>query len=722
MRDNLNGLIEIFIRRRNMTIQRKALRLTLSGSITIFIAVMLMTIIGMILTWNAIDYREEVMSKKISHRTEKFAEHQARKYLMNMVNERTKIINESFALSLYDIDLMAKTMTNIMQNQNEYVPRILPNALYENVLCSVPYTYYNKSIESTITDDLRREMQIAANFADLITVLHKNYPCVMAASKKGYIVTVDPIVEGHKYVPLCEEPARTNYDARQKNWYKKGLSSLNATFTNVYKATSTNRDCVSCMKPYYDNNGIAGVVVLDCDIGKICEQLENTKVGETGFSFIVNKEKELLFQTRNDDDLAENIPTIVEHMSEGKNDLELVELDGEEFYFAYTPLKSIDWTLCTAISKAEVIQPAKEAREHVSEQMNNFKKNLATVFIILLIVFVTITLSLISILIKFGVKLSKRLIEPIQKLNAGVKNISLGNFDRKIEINTGDEIEHLATCFNIMTDELKNYMDNLKKVTAEKEKIATDLKIATNIQQSMLPKDFLTQRKEFEIYAKMQAAKEVGGDFYDFYTLDDDHLLITMADVSGKGVPAAMFMSRSKTILKTYSMTMNNSEELGALMTLANEHLCSNNDEMMFVTVFIAIIDLKNHKMIYVNGGHNPPMIYHDGEFKYLNVEQNCVLGMMEGMDFIQQEIQLNVGDIIYLYTDGVTEAMDKDNNQYGEKRLSNCLNGIDHTINLQDLLKAVKEDLNNHVKKAEQSDDITMLAVRLNEVKDNEK
>ena len=151
-------------------------------------------------------------------------------------------------------------------------------------------------------------------------------------------------------------------------------------------------------------------------------------------------------------------------------------------------------------------------------------------------------------------------------------------------------------------------------------------------------------------------------------------------------------------------------------MALANNQLCQGNDEMMFITVFLAMLDLKTGKLIYVNGGHNPPMLYRDAEkkFHYMDVEQNCVLGLMDEMDFVQQETQMNHGDIIYLYTDGVTEAMNKNREQYGEERLENCLNATDHQCNLQMLLDSVKESLAQHVQDAEQSDDITMLSVRL--------
>ncbi len=225
----------------------------------------------------------------------------------------------------------------------------------------------------------------------------------------------------------------------------------------------------------------------------------------------------------------------------------------------------------------------------------------------------------------------------------------------------------------------------------------------------------MTERSEFEIYATMKAAKAVGGDFYDFYLVDEKHLIMTIADVSGKGVPAALFMMKGKTILKNLATMMKTPDDLASVMTLANQQLCQDNDEMMFITVFLAMLDLETGRLIYVNGGHNPPLLYRDAEkkFHYMDVEQNCVLGLMDEMDFVQQETQIKHDDIIYRYTDGVTEAMNSTKEQYGEERLENCLNSIDHKCNLSTVLEGVSKSLAEHVQDAEQSDDITMLAVR---------
>ena len=268
-----------------------------------------------------------------------------------------------------------------------------------------------------------------------------------------------------------------------------------------------------------------------------------------------------------------------------------------------------------------------------------------------------------------------------------------------------------------MTDELQTYMKNLTQVTAEKERISTELNVAKDIQLSMLPHDFNFGRNDFDIYATTNAAKSVGGDFYDFYLLDENHLAITIADVSGKGIPASLFMVISKTVLKNFATFATAPDDYAAVISCANNQLCQGNDEMMFVTVFFGVLEIDTGKFIFVNGGHNPPIIYHaeSNSCEYLSVKKNFVLGGMEDVPYKQQETTLQRGDLIFTYTDGVNEAMNIDNEEYTSERLLKFMNSTNCKADLKELLAAVKSDVAKHVGAAEQSDDITMLALRRN-------
>ncbi len=330
-----------------------------------------------------------------------------------------------------------------------------------------------------------------------------------------------------------------------------------------------------------------------------------------------------------------------------------------------------------------------------------------------------IATALISFLIIFiySTYLNKTVVTPIKTLSDGVREIASGDLDKKIDIKTGDEVEHLAICFNAMTDELQEYMKNLTKVTADKERIATELNVAKDIQLGMLPHDFNFGREDFEIFATTNAAKMVGGDFYDFYLLDENHLVITVADVSGKGIPASLFMVISKTVLKNFATFATTPDDYAAVVSCANDQLCQGNEEMMFVTVFFGVLEIDSGRFIYVNGGHNPPVIYHsaDNHCEFLNVKKNFVLGGMEDVPYQQQEIILEKGDLLFAYTDGVNEAMNEQNEEYTSERLLEFMNATNCRADLKDLLAAVKADVSKHVGAAEQSDDITMMALRRN-------
>lgn len=250
--------------------------------------------------------------------------------------------------------------------------------------------------------------------------------------------------------------------------------------------------------------------------------------------------------------------------------------------------------------------------------------------------------------------------------------------------------------------------------SAKAMKTSAELDVAKNIQSSALPHEFnaFPEFPNINLFASMNTAKEVGGDFYDFFKIGDNKLAVVIADVSGKGVPAAMFMMRAKTIIRSYAETGQPIEEV---MTKANDSLCQYNAAQMFVTVWAAVIDIETGLMSYVNGGHNPPLIRKkDGSFEYLKMKVNFVLGSFEGIPYRRQEYQLEPGDTLYLYTDGVTEAMNVDNQLYGEDRLQKCLN--QKTFEKADsVVDAVREDVARFTVKAEQSDDITMLSVFYN-------
>ncbi|MCQ2424087.1 MAG: SpoIIE family protein phosphatase [Clostridia bacterium] len=297
-------------------------------------------------------------------------------------------------------------------------------------------------------------------------------------------------------------------------------------------------------------------------------------------------------------------------------------------------------------------------------------------------------------------------VDQIKKINASLARITGGDLDEVVNVRSHEEFASLSDDINTTVDTLKHYIADASA------RLDEELELAKDIQASALPNVFpaFPKRKDFDIHAVMDPAKEVGGDFYDFYMTEGEKLHFLVADVSGKGIPAAMFMMRAKTELKSRT-------ESGALLsdvfTAGNTALCEGNDAGMFVTTWQGSIDLETGTVTYVNAGHNPPLVRHGkGNFEYVRTRCGFVLAGMEGVRYKTQTLQLRPGDTLCLYTDGVTEAQNDAGELFGEHRLLNAVNSVEFT-SMEQLCATVKTNVENFVGDAPQFDDITILALR---------
>ena len=317
----------------------------------------------------------------------------------------------------------------------------------------------------------------------------------------------------------------------------------------------------------------------------------------------------------------------------------------------------------------------------------------------------------------YYVYLRRKLVKPLNILHREVSGLVEDNMqglnDFHADIHTGDEIEVISDAFEKVTKELVRYIDHVARVTKEKERIGAELELATKIQANMLPNIFpaFPERSEFDIFASMTPAKEVGGDFYDFFMLDDDHLGMVIADVSGKGVPAALFMMMSKILVSNYASIGGTPAEV---LYKVNDQICKNNEEDMFVTVWFGILTLSTGHVIAANAGHEFPVLKKaNGEYELFKDKHGFVVGGMEGARYKDYEFDLEKGGMIFVYTDGVPEATNADEEMYGTDRLLAALNKIGDATP-QEVLEGVHADVNAFVGDAPQFDDLTMLAVKL--------
>jgi len=336
---------------------------------------------------------------------------------------------------------------------------------------------------------------------------------------------------------------------------------------------------------------------------------------------------------------------------------------------------------------------------------------------------IIIAVTLILTLLNAYLFIFKFVNKPIKRLTNDVSRIALGNLDAKINVKSRDELGILASTFNKVTGDLKQSIEENAKEREEKKRISTELEVANKIQCSMLPNVFpaFPDRNEIDLFASMSAARNVGGDFYDFFFVDRDNIALVIADVSGKGIPSALYMVVAKTIIKEACTAAavcdaaascakkNPFDVIGSV----NEKLCENNESSMFVTAIVGILNIPTGKFSYINAGHNPPIVRRNGRFEYIKNEPCLVLGFMENAKYNQYEITLEKGDILYMYTDGVTEAMNEKKEIFGEEKLMDTLKNC-RLHSPKDILLAVKNDVDNFSNGAEQADDITMLCLKM--------
>ncbi|SDB05417.1 PP2C family protein-serine/threonine phosphatase [Eubacterium oxidoreducens] len=331
-----------------------------------------------------------------------------------------------------------------------------------------------------------------------------------------------------------------------------------------------------------------------------------------------------------------------------------------------------------------------------------------------------ISIVVVIVIILYLIFMYRGIVIPINLMSKEVKRFgdtgipADGENDYLSQIKTKDEMQLLAGYVVKMEKDLVAYVENIKRVTAEKERIGAELNVATQIQASQLPNIFpaFPDRKEFELYASMDPAKEVGGDFYDFFMLDQDHIALVIADVSGKGVPAALFMMISMVLIRTRAQM---GGDTSSILEQVNNQICETNEQGMFVTVWLAIVDLKTGHVVESNAGHEHPAIKKkDGDFELVITKHSPAVATIEGMRYRQNEYDLEPGDRIFVYTDGVPEATDANNEMFGTERMLEVLNRSKEADG-KELLHNVRQAVDEFVGEAPQFDDLTMLTFKYN-------
>ena len=638
---------------------------------------------------------------------------QAESYLERLSAAQAADCNSTLERIQSETTAMAGYITALYNNPDNFRGRALP--LPHEVEDGALSAKMLVAPDVEITPEIGREMLLISNAEYMFANILANNTNL----DNTYLGTATGI--NFRFSPYAS--FNPDFDVRVRPWFMAGMESEGAIWLDTY-VDAFGSLATTCAHYFNDASGAkAGVVAIDIMLDVMVENILSMRIGETGYAFLLDERGYYLahpnYENYESDISAisaasDRYKEILELMAAGGSGVSVARIGEVDFYVAYAPLPVAGWSLGIVVETDEVIsgavmmkedidRQALEAREEIRERLNAMMFR----FIVLLCVSLVVVL-VISILI------SGTVTRPISKLTDGVIAVGGGNLDAKIEINTKDEIGVLAGAFNKMTGDLREYIENLAHITAEKERISTELNVAAKIQGDMLPKIFppYPEREEFDIRATMQPAREVGGDFYDFLLIDENRLGIVMADVSGKGVPAALFMVIAKTLINNRAR---NNEMPEVAFTNINNQLCEGNDASMFVTAWFGVLEIDTGKLTYINAGHNPPLLKKSsGKFEFIREEPDVALAVFEDMTYTRREARLAPGDTLFLYTDGVTEAENDIPELYGEERLKNILDASAE-LPLAELLSAVRDDVALFANGEPQSDDVTMLAVRMN-------
>ncbi|WP_051524542.1 SpoIIE family protein phosphatase [Pseudobutyrivibrio sp. MD2005] len=546
-------------------------------------------------------------------------------------------------------------------------------------------------------------------------------------SETGFFIEAD-----YDAAAKCDENGNPiNYDAKSRPWYQEAVAAGKTHFTNIVREANGDRIAVMCGTPVYKGDELKGVACAGIYLDELSQLVETTDVGEGGIVIIVNSEGQLVYSSVESGSFEvseENANTdwretnnkelnqIVRDGMGGANGVGYFTLDGMEYCGAYAPIDAVQWALVVMLPKEEVFASTNSLLEKMSEESLATEQNIDKIFKKLILMLGIIGGLLIIVSIFIAVFMADEIVGPIILLSEKVSAIEGDNLTFEWNETVGDETRKLAESFQALISRMEGYIEEVKEVTADKERLGTELGIATRIQESALPNNFpaFPDRTDFDIYASMHPAKEVGGDFYDFFLIDENHLALVTADVSGKSIPGAMFMMVSKILIKNRSM-LSGSQSPAKILSFVNQQLCIKNDADMFVTVWLAILDLNTGDVIATNAGHEYPVIKRkNGKYEYYKDKHNLPLGIMEESTYEDYTFKLEPGDFIYQYTDGVTEAANEEEVFFGMDNLLEVLNKEEYN-NPKDTLEAVTEEIEKFVGDATQFDDITQLCVQYN-------
>ncbi len=618
-----------------------------------------------------------------------------------------------FAVFFYNYTISHKVVLKSVQDNTRYLTHATVNRIETTLMCVEKAPLLLR--ESLQTQSHTREALILW----MENILNTN-PEIF-----GDIIAFEPFhfdPDAFFYAPyVCRAKGRLQVSDPQ--------SALNYFYTDWYLIPKELKKPV-WTEPYFDKGGgnilmttfavpfyqvvygkkiFDGVVTADLSLEWLQHIVSDIQIYHSGYAFLVSHSGVFISHPNKDWIMNESIFSIADaaknkrlrqigrdmiHGGEGFTPVASC-FTGKASWLYYAPVKSTGWSVGVVVPDDELFADIRNLTLHL----------------------MLIGASGFLLLFLLVVFISKRMTRPISALADVTSEIAQGNLDIHLPApRSNDEVGELTASFENMRTALKEYILDLKETTAAKERIESELKIAHTIQMSFLPKRFppFPEKPEFDIYATLIPAKEVGGDLYDFFLIDDEHLFFSIGDVSGKGVPAALFMAVTKTLMKGIAGDHRIPSDI---LIRTNHELCIDNDAMMFCTVFCGVFNFVTGDMVYASAGHNPPLVIPpEGDPQWLHVIPEVMLGVVANADYTTQRITLKPGSRLVLYTDGITEAMDAGKNLYSNDRLEQALRTAANA-GAQKLVEHIILSVREFVGAEAQSDDITVLALHYRDV-----
>ncbi len=662
--------------------------------------------------------------EKINTISQSTMEQVVNKTLKKSTSEQAYIANDMFSDAVKDVKTLQSFASGLFNNNTSFTKRDvpLPDRSKNGTVC--PQLLHEGSVDPKDSENIG----LIGNMSDVMMSLYSNSKmlnsCFVALSDGTCLMVDDRPAD--KFDGSGDP---INVQIRQRSWYTGAVSKGDIYFTDIEKDSFTGKIGIVCSAPVYKNGELVAVVGIDLFLDTMAQYVESS-IEDGGYICVVNEKGHVIFSPKSEGTFKAGIADktqdirntgnkeladFVNSSYKDKTDLKTITVDGKELYMSAAPIKAVGWSIISVVEKQITKQPA----QMMVDEFDKINKNAQDVFNDAAKKSETTTLVMIILIFLLGsgtaLYVANRIVKPVEHMTKRISEISGDDLEFKMEkiYKTKDEIEILAQAFETLSARTRKYIDTITDITKEKERIKTELELATKIQADMLPNLFpaFPDRPEFDIYATMNPAKEVGGDFYDFFLIDNDHLALVMADVSGKGFPAALFMMMSKILVNNFASLFNSPAKI---LEMTNKTICMNNDEGMFVTLWLGILEISTGKIIASNAGHEYPVVKRkNGKFTLQKDKHGFVIGGFENQKYTEYEIKLEKGDMIFLYTDGVVEATNSNNELFGTERMLKALNEH-YDPSPQQLLTGIKRSVDEFVGDASQFDDLTMLGLKI--------